>query len=148
MRRTILVALAALLAACGGGASEEDPTSDEAAVDDTSGGERAAAPLADPATPEGILQRLARAMPLDTSEWDAETNRLVEPGGVEPLVGTSRAAIVASLGEPNAADYAAEGRAGWTIGRIETARMGHPPILVVELDAAGVVTGARFQLSM
>ncbi len=141
------MALAALLAACGG-ASDEETASDEAPIEDTSGGEREAAPLADPTTPEGILQRLARAMPLDPSAWDAETNRLVEPGGVEPLVGTSRATIVASLGEPNAAELTAEGRAGWTIGRIEAARMGHPPILVVELDAAGVATAARFQLSM
>lgn len=72
----------------------------------------------------------------------------MEPGGADPLVGTSRDAVVARLGEPNAADFNREGQAGWTIGRIENPRMGHPPILVVELDASGVITRARFQGSM
>ncbi|MCC7536561.1 MAG: hypothetical protein IT379_10130 [Deltaproteobacteria bacterium] len=152
--RLVLAAVAVfgLVTACGDGAPSEarpEPTSTAGAEPRPATGSAAPQPtLAPPTTAQGILQRLARAMPLDTSAWDAETQRLVEPGGVAPLVGTARAAIVASLGEPNAADFVRDGQAGWTIGRIETARMGHPPILVVTFDATGTVTAARFQLSM
>lgn len=97
---------------------------------------------------EGILDRLVAARPIAPDRWDEETRRLLEPGRLEPLVGTTRDVLVRRLGEPNAADFNRDGQAGWSIGQVPATAPSHAPILVVELGADGRVSAARFQLSM
>lgn len=73
MRRMAGALVGCVLFACGSGAASGEGAGDG----DESGDEVAEAvpeeALAPATTSEGVLQRLARAIPLDTSEWDAET---------------------------------------------------------------------------
>jgi hypothetical protein len=151
MNRTIPVVLLTLAAAaCGprqtptadpgtGPAADIVQPSDPAPAETTaSGGERA-----------GLLARIKVHMGMNTDQWPEEMSGLLEPGGVDALVGATRDELIAALGEPNAGpEFQGEDRLAWHVGVHAEPRMSFPPVLIVVFDAAGVATAANWQLAM
>lgn len=96
-----------------------------------------------------LIELLAANKSTDPETWTEEMRLTLHPNGMDALVGATVAALTAALGEPDGdAGDVPEGTHAWNIGVLPEGTRSAPPVLIVTVDEAGVVTAVRVQLAM